>query len=449
MKRGNRLVLTVLAAGLVTVLSCVALWYLGGVRSARAKTAGWQVTRDIPDVLCTRQLEKGRETPPATRWVRDYQSASWLSGLNLLVAPDGTAYRVIIENVVDSATGSVYRPALVTAFTPRGKTLWSKKLAPAAPGYDEVCPALDLQGNLYLLVSIYTDEPGHCNLKLLKLSGTGQRLWSREYDGYWPSSEALAVSSAGDAYVAATTPSRDHLVLRRVDPNGNELWARPLALGFRKGYEPLARSMIVKGDGEIVIAGRHCQGIEDLKDTEYRPSFLGTVDSEGRRVRMELMPKSGYEILGLARDWQDNVYVCGLGYGGGSPSHSAGHGRSDHFLPHQHGFVVKYSSKGDRLWGRTVGCDGTSVVLSLATDSKGHVYATGYRRPFSGPASVKTTSFLRKLAPDGGLLWEKCLSNDSAFRPRRVATGPQGEVLVVGHQGSGTRDKAWLSKLGP
>ncbi len=41
-------------------------------------------------------------------------------------------------------------------------------------------------------------------------------------------------------------------------------------------------------------------------------------------------------------------------------------------------FIVKYNSIGDVLWARSFGAEGIDETRSIATDSQGNVYVTGF-----------------------------------------------------------------------
>ncbi len=116
----------------------------------------------------------------------------------------------------------------------------------------------------------------------------------------------------------------------------------------------------------------------------------------------------------ITTDADGNVYVGGFTYASndGSPPSA-----------HEVLFVVKYSTRGDRLWvAHPAGTTG-DTLLGVATDRAGHVYATG---------SVSSDLFVVKYAPDGSELWNRRLGAARPTFGTALATGGDGDVYVAG-----------------
>lgn len=112
------------------------------------------------------------------------------------------------------------------------------------------------------------------------------------------------------------------------------------------------------------------------------------------------------------------------------------------------GWIVKLNARGDLLWTRQVGGNGTDILVSVILKGR-HYWVTGnkYVWPYAYQA------WLLEVAPDGSVVWEKTFGgNRDEFVAETIAT-PDGNYLMTGQTKSfGVQDgkgDVWLVKLDP
>jgi Fibronectin type III domain/Beta-propeller repeat len=106
-------------------------------------------------------------------------------------------------------------------------------------------------------------------------------------------------------------------------------------------------------------------------------------------------------------------------------------------------FVAKYSASGSAVWSRSMGGDQTDSASGVATDSGGNVLVTGYQASASAdygagllPNHGVTDVFLAKYTPAGGYVWAKTVGGSGADAGSSVATDSSGSVFVTGYMGA-------------
>ncbi len=103
------------------------------------------------------------------------------------------------------------------------------------------------------------------------------------------------------------------------------------------------------------------------------------------------------------------------------------------------------SSDGTAVWAKAFGDAGYQADEGLATDAEGNVIVTGCLESTmdfgKGPlvSSGGEDLFVAKLDPSGEALWSMRAGDGADQRGMRVATDPDGNVIVVGSF-SGTLD---------
>ncbi len=184
----------------------------------------------------------------------------------------------------------------------------------------------------------------------------------------------------------------------------------------------------VPGMRERFKAPGHCGAylikINKVGKTQWALPFLSSNDS--RINGMCLLPQSGVAVAGFCD------------YGFVLPSTN---GKETTFKGKNGCFLAVYDSMGVLQWSR-IQHTSWGQATSIAADSKGNIYYTGYyRRGFEGdaivlPDSVKSTSeFLLKFSLEGELRWQQYfrsnLDEHHFEKQPRVFTSNDGRICIA------------------
>jgi len=104
-------------------------------------------------------------------------------------------------------------------------------------------------------------------------------------------------------------------------------------------------------------------------------------------------------------------------------------------------FLIKYDSSGNVIWAVSAGCTSDSRVLSVAPDTFGNIYITGYTYCSSmsfGSYTINTSGmiFLAKYDSLGNLKWAKSFGNSNSMG-NWVTTDAIGNVYLTGDYNGG------------
>lgn len=127
---------------------------------------------------------------------------------------------------------------------------------------------------------------------------------------------------------------------------------------------------------------------------------------------------------------------------GGNNNHSVSNSGSSGTFD---AFIVKYNSSGTPQWFHSIGEEDDDGGSSVATDSAGNVYVTGWFRAESVEVSNSTTiynasqatgpsdMFLIKFSGGGDVLWAKAAGGPDDDKGRGVSIDSDGNVIVTGY----------------
>ena len=90
--------------------------------------------------------------------------------------------------------------------------------------------------------------------------------------------------------------------------------------------------------------------------------------------------------------------------------------------------LLKYNPDGELVLSKTWGGNAADKAESIASDSLGNIYVTGDTSSFSGIVNA----FILKYNPDGGLEWQKTLTEKTITRPFALTIDSSGDVYVAG-----------------
>ncbi|HXS94713.1 MAG TPA: SBBP repeat-containing protein [Candidatus Limnocylindrales bacterium] len=333
------------------------------------------------------------------------------------------AYAVAVDSIgntyIAGAAGSANlsvlgtEDAFVTKLSPNGSKMFTTFIGGAAA--DEAHGiAVDVQGNMYVTGSTGSlDFPVHGAIQpktggsgdvfVVKVAAAGAPLLYSTYLGgnANDSGSAIAIDSAGNAYIAGTTFSTDFPVQH--------------AYQNTKGAQ-----------SDAFVAKLNPGGTAWLYVT-----YLG-----GNNVD---------QGNGIAVDAAGNAYVTGYTASTNFPVQSALRGSNAGDVD---AFVTKLNPAGSALvYSTYLGGSATDYGTAIAVDASGNAYVTGIVTsddfPLASPMDDKLGShavddiFVSKLNPAGSaLVYSTYLGGGSADDPYAIALDPAGNVYITGRTNS-------------
>ncbi|HEY9824140.1 MAG TPA: SBBP repeat-containing protein [Stenomitos sp.] len=119
-------------------------------------------------------------------------------------------------------------------------------------------------------------------------------------------------------------------------------------------------------------------------------------------------------------------------------------------------WVAKYSPSGTLKWIKQLSGSGSDASSGVATDSNGNVFITGITEGSLGGTNMGLSdAWVAKFSPQGTLVWIKQLGTSWGDSSSGVATDSSGNVFITGFTGGalggtnrGSGD-AWVAKFSP
>lgn len=172
--------------------------------------------------------------------------------------------------------------------------------------------------------------------------------------------------------------------------------------------------------------------------------LLLSIPGSGQNNRIWATYYGGNEIehlRAITTDLDGNVFI------GGITNSSNNIGSPNGFKPEltdmTDGFVAKFDSSGNRVWGTYYGGEGPDFVYGLTTDKYGNVYITGETWSDSGvvengwmmESEASINAFLAKLDPDGNRVWATYFGGSHHFPTDGygVAVDDYGNIFLTGN----------------
>ncbi len=260
--------------------------------------------------------------------------------------------------------------------------LWNNGSSSQATGI-----ALDSSGNIYISGSVNTSCNGYYAGVLIKLDPNGNILWQKTMNQAVDNSfSALAVDSAGNAFVAGTynngIQGSQDILIARFDPSGNLVWQKSWG-----GSGPdIGNGIALDSSDNVYVAGT-----TDSFPTSEQRMVLLKLDSSGTFLFQKIVGNNNQFGTSVGLDQSGNIYTVGY-----SP------GRFTGIL------VVKFDSTGGPVWQRSWGGTHTDLPTGLALDSLGNLEISGYTNSYGagntcGPF-LCYSMLLLKLDDSGNLL---------------------------------------------
>ena len=277
-------------------------------------------------------------------------------------------------------------------------------------------------------------------------------------------SESTVVDSTGNIYTTGrfastvdfdpgvgtsnlTSAGSSDVFVSKLDASGNLLWAK----SFGAAAADAGLSIAVDSTGNVYTTGFFAStvdfdpgaGTTNLTTAGSSDVFISKLDASGNLVFAKRFG-GGISDLGysIAVDSTENIYTTGFFQDTVDFDPSAGTtnltsaGRSDVF-------VSKLDSSGNLVFAKRFGAAETDVGLSVAVDSTGNVYTTGYFEqtvdfdPGAGTTDLTTGGgsdvFVSKLDASGNLVFAKRFGGSNDDGGISISVDSNGNIHTTGY----------------
>jgi len=370
--------------------------------------------------------------------------------------------------------------AYVSKLNSSGDLVWAKTFGGAGFDYG-TSVAVDASGNIHTTghfagTADFDPGAGTTNLTsagyddvfVSKLNSSGDYVWAKKFGGIdYDYGLSVAVDPLGNVYTTGyfvgladfdpgvgttnlTSAGGSDAYVSKLNSSGDLVWAKTLeGAGFDSGA-----SVAVDASGNVYTTGYFGgtadfdpgAGTSNLTSAGSTDAYVSKLNSSGDYVWAKKFGGiDGERGQSVAVDLSGNVYTTGFFKGTADFDPGVGtqgltsSGSDDVF-------VSKLNSSGGFEWAKKFGGDGMDWGLSVAVDSSGNVYTTGY---FAGTAdfdpgvgtqdliSVSNFDvFVSKLNSLGGFEWAKQFGGFDYDSGRSVTVDTSGNVYATGNFGS-------------
>jgi Ig-like domain-containing protein/beta-propeller repeat-containing protein len=310
--------------------------------------------------------------------------------------------------------------------------------------------AVDQTGNVFLTghfngtasfgITNITDT-GFSQFLLVKYNFAGNPLWVRQATG--GEGNAVAVDASDNVFTtgSASGASFGTNLVRKFDGAGRAMWTASVS-GYVYGW-----GIATDSAGSVYVTGilkyTSTFGTNTFLESGNNGNgdiFVAKYDSAGNLLWVHQAGGTNLDWgLALAVDSASNVYVTGIFQG------AASFGTNTLTAPLTNGytgiFLAKYDTDGNLLWVTAPDGSGTDYGKSVAVDSGGNPFISGY---FSGTAAFganiltasltngNTAMFVAKYNSAGNCLWAQQAAGNGYDYGRGVALNAAGEAYVTG-----------------
>jgi hypothetical protein len=306
---------------------------------------------------------------------------------------------------------------------------------------------------------------GSSDVFVSKLDASGNLLWAKSFGAAAADAGlSVAVDSTGNVYTTGffastvdfdpgagttnlTTAGSSDVFISKLDASGNLVFAKR----FGGGISDLGYSIAVDSTGNIYTTGFFqdtvdfdpSAGTTNLTTAGLSDVFISKLDASGNLVFAKRFGAAEADAgRSIALDSTGNIYTAGYFEQTVDFDPSAGTtnltsaGRSDVF-------VSKLDSSGNLVFAKRFGAAETDVGLSVAVDSTGNVYTTGYFEqtvdfdPGAGTTDLTTGGgsdvFVSKLDASGNLVFAKRFGGSNDDGGISISVDSNGNIHTTGY----------------
>ena len=395
-------------------------------------------------------------------WVRQAGGTSLTTGEGIVTDSIGNSYVTgAFDGTATFGTTTLESRGNTDIFIAKldtnGNWLWVKQAGGTNSdyGYGDAI-AIDCSGNCYVLGSFWGNatfgttslsNDGGYAIFIAKLDTNGNWLWaSKAGSSTIIESGDVAIDSEGNCFVTGdfydsvsfgttnlSSSGVSDIFIAKLDTNGNWLWAKK-AGGIGAEY---AKGIALDSNVNCYLTGMFQDtatfGTTTLISSGTSDIIIAKLDANGNWLWVQQAggadSEAGYSI---ASDSSGNCYLTGVFIGASILGSSTliSNGYTDIF-------IAKLDAYGNWIWARQAGGTSGDYVYSLAIDSEGNNYVTGFFGETASFGNIVLVSsnadlYLAKLDTNGNYIWVKQAGGASGVSGNDVSTDSFGNSYVTG-----------------
>ncbi len=305
---------------------------------------------------------------------------------------------------------------------------------------------------------------GSSDIFVSKLDSSGNFVWAKQIGGTsGDSANYITVDTGGNVYTIGTfqgtadfdpgagtsnlvSAGSNDIFVSKLDSSGNFVWAKKMGdIGVDFGF-----FIAVDTDGNVHTTGYFTStvdfdpgaGTSNLVSAGSADIFISKLDSSGNFVWAKKMGGTGNDSgNSIIINADGNIYTTG--YFNGTADFDPGAGTSNLVSAGaQDIFISKLDSSGNFVWVKQMGGALDQVADSIAVDTDGNIYTTGYFNgtadfdPGAGTSNLVSAGsndiFVSKLDSSGNFVWAKKMGGTSSDLPYSIAVDTNGSVYTTG-----------------
>jgi hypothetical protein len=413
-------------------------------------------------------------------------------GYSIAVDSSGNVYTTgFFEGTVDfdpgagttTLTSAGSADVFVSKLDSSGALVWAKSFGGASNDVGRSI-AVDSSGNVYttgFFEGTVDFDPGAGTSNLTsaggadvfvsKLNSSGVLVWAKSFGGAsLDVGISIAVDSSGNVYTTGyfqgtadfdpgagtsnlTSAGDFDIFVSKLDSSGNFVWAK----SFGAAAVDTGNSIAVDSSGNVYTTGIFAgtvdfdpgAGTTTLTSAGSVDIFVSKLDSSGALVWAQSFGGTSNDVgNSIAVDSSGNVYTSG--YFNGTADFEPGAGTSNLTSAGSADvFISKLNSSGALVWAKSFSGASLDYGYSIAVDSSGNVYTTGFFEgtvdfdPGAGTTTLTSAGsvdiFVSKLDSSGALVWAKGFGGASLDVGNSIAVDSSGNVYTSGYF-NGTAD---------
>ena len=393
----------------------------------------------------------------------------------VLVTGYATATDTWVSGGYDTSFGGGY-DAYVVKLSATGQHLWSTYLGGTGQDIGNAI-AVNSSGEVLVTGQMYstgwasggfdTSNGGESDAFVVKLSATGQHVWSTYMGGTAIDyGSGIAVDSAGSVLITGQSALSGTWVVGGADTSFNgglyDAFAAKLTSTGQRSWityiggddDDHGQNIAVLSTGVAYVsgytdsAGWTSGGYDTILDGGEDAFVVKLALSNGATTWSTYLGGSGNDdnAYGIAVDASGNAYVTG--YTDSNDWVSGGFDTSFNGNPYD-AFVAKLASDGSHTWSTYVGGSADDRGEGIALNSNGDIFATGFTNSSGWVSGGFDTSYnggtddayVVKLNSSGSHLWSSYLGGSTYDVGNEIATIGSSAIVVIGN----TNSANWVS----